>query len=149
MTITICGSMALAEQMIDYQQKLEALGHRVFVSEFIESYLGRSDEDKLALTLHHKYQNDAIKEHWEKIKASDAILVMNLDRKGIAHYIGGNTLMEIGFAHVLDKKIYLLNPIPNIELYKTEIEATKPIVLHGNLNNMQFDSDSEFVEGID
>jgi uncharacterized membrane protein (UPF0127 family) len=52
---------------------------------------------------------------------SDAVLVLNYDRKGIKNYIGGNTLMEIGFAHVLNKKIYLMNPIPEIEFYKSEI----------------------------
>lgn len=37
------------------------------------------------------------------ICGSDAILVLNYDKKGIKNYIGGNTLMEMGFAHVHDK----------------------------------------------
>ena len=68
---------------------------------------------------------------------SDAILVLNYDKKGIKNYIGGNTLMEIGFAHILNKKIFLLNPIPDIDFYKSEIEATKPIILNGNLSNLK------------
>jgi len=44
--------------------------------------------------------------------------------------------MEIGFAHVLNQKIFLYNPIPNIDLYKTEIEAMKPIIINGNLNRI-------------
>jgi len=41
--------------------------------------------------------------------------------------------MEIGFAHVLDQKIFLLNPIPEIPFYKTEIGAVKPVILNGDL----------------
>jgi hypothetical protein len=31
--------------------------------------------------------------------------------------------MEIGFAYVLKKKIFLMNPITDIEFYRSEIEA--------------------------
>jgi hypothetical protein len=62
---------------------------------------------------------------------------LNYDRKGIKNYIGGNTLMEIGFAHVLDKKIFLMNPIPDIEYYRSEIEAVSPVILQQNLNSIK------------
>jgi predicted RNA-binding protein with PUA domain len=67
--------------------------------------------------------------------SSDAILVLNFDKNGVKNYIGGNTLMEIGFAHVHDKKIFLLNPIPDMP-YKDEIEATDPVVLSGDLSKI-------------
>lgn len=38
----------------------------------------------------------------------------------------------MAFAHVLDKKIFLLNPIPEIP-YKDEIVAMQPIILDGDL----------------
>ena len=41
--------------------------------------------------------------------------------------------MEIGFAHVLGQKIYLYNPIPDIPFYDTEIKATNPIIINGDL----------------
>ncbi len=44
--------------------------------------------------------------------------------------------MEIGFAHVLNQKIFLLNPIPDIIYYKTEIEAVRPIILNGNIKSI-------------
>jgi hypothetical protein len=56
-----------------------------------------------------------------------------LDKNGIKNYIGGNTFLEMGFAHVLNQKIFLLNPIPEIPFYKTEIEAMRPVVLNGDL----------------
>lgn len=126
--------MIFTEQMLEAKEVLEAMSHTVFVSGFSDAYIGKSNEEKTKLVLKHKFENDAIRDHWEKIKQSDAILVLNYDRKGIANYIGGNTLMEIGFAYVLRKKIFLLNPIPEIEFYKSEIEAICPTILNGNLS---------------
>lgn len=72
------------------------------------------------------------------MQGADAILVMNLDKNGIKNYVGGNTLMEIGFAHVLNQKVFLLNPIPEIPYYKTEIEAVKPVVIDGDLSLIKY-----------
>ena len=71
------------------------------------------------------------------MQGGDAILVLNYDKRGIKNYIGGNTLMEIGFAHVLKQKVFLLNQIPEIDFYKTEIESVKPIIINGDLSKIQ------------
>jgi predicted RNA-binding protein with PUA domain len=136
MKIAICGSMQFTEKMFEMKEALEKLGHQAVVSDFGKDYLNKTSKEIEKLKLYHKYEKDAIKEFWEEIKKSDAILVLNYDKKGISNYIGGNTLMEIGFAHVLNKKIFLLNPVPEIEYYKTEIEATKPIILAGDLTKI-------------
>ena len=129
MKIAICASMVFAEKMVQVKRQLEEIGHTVFISQFAEGYLGKAEQEKEKLAVHDKNENDAIRKFWEMIKKSDAILVLNYDRKGIKNYIGGNTLMEIGFAHVLNKKIFLMNPIPNIEYYRSEIEAVSPVIL--------------------
>lgn len=125
--------MVFTEKMIEMKKILEGLGHSAVISGFADSYVGKSDAEKENLTIFHKNERDAIRDFWKEIQASDAILVLNYDRRGIKNYIGGNTLMEIGFAHVLYKKIYLLNQIPAIDYYKTEIEAVKPIILNGTV----------------
>lgn len=71
--------------------------------------------------------------YFEKVNWSDAILVLNYDKNNIIGYIGGNTLMEIGVAFFLKKKIYLLNLIPEIS-YKEEIIGMKPIIINGDLS---------------
>ena len=38
---------------------------------------------------------------------------------------------------VLNKKIFLMNPIPEIEYYKSEIEAVKPVILNENLERIR------------
>lgn len=135
MKIAICSSMVFSENMLEVKAELERMGHSATVSARTESYAGHTQEEKEGFTLRDKNDSskDVIAEFWEEIKGSDAILVLNYDRRGIAHYIGGNTLMEIGFAHVLKKKIFLLNPIPDIQFYQSEIEAVRPVILNGDL----------------
>jgi hypothetical protein len=60
------------------------------------------------------------------------VLVLNMEKKGIKNYIGGNVFLEMGFAHVLNKKIYLYNDIPE-SLFKDEIIAMQPTVLNGDI----------------
>ena len=62
--------------------------------------------------------------------------VCNYDKKDIKGYIGGNTLMEMGLAFFLKKKIYLLNEIPEIS-YKEEILGVKPIIIIGDLSKIE------------
>jgi predicted DNA-binding WGR domain protein len=128
--------MVFAEKMVQVKRQLEEIGHTVFISQFAEGYLGKAEKEKEQLAVQDKNEHDAIRKFWEVIKQSDAILVLNYDRKGIKNYIGGNTLMEIGFAHVLNKKIFLMNPIPDIEYYRSEIAAVSPVILEQDLNNI-------------
>ncbi|MBI4122209.1 MAG: hypothetical protein HY461_02670 [Parcubacteria group bacterium] len=133
MKIVICGSMQFAEKQIELRDQLAALGHEAFVSEFAAPMTGKSDEEKERMKLHQKLNLDAMRQHWNLMQGKDCILVANVDKHGIKNYIGGNTFLEIGFAHVLGQKIFLLNPIPDMP-YTSEIEATKPIILNGDLS---------------
>jgi len=137
MKIYIVSSMVFAEKMLEIKNKLEGLGHEVLVSEFIDKYIGKNEKEKEKITIYHKNEKDAIRRFWERFQDCDAILVLNYDRRGVKNYIGGNTLMEIGFAFVLNKKIFLLNPIPEIKYYKSEIEAMRPIIINGNLSKLK------------
>ena len=56
----------------------------------------------------------------------------NFDKHNIQNYIGGNTFLEMGFAHILKKPIYLLNEIPEMS-YTDELRAMQPIVIKGDL----------------
>lgn len=136
MTITICASMQFHRQMAEAQRELEAQGFRVLVpielgnTKTNEAYMSR-DEDKIST----KIEYDFIREHFRKIEKSDAILILNYKKKGIAGYIGGNTFLEMGYAFGLGKKIYLLYSVPNMD-YGVEMHSMKPIVLNGDLNKI-------------
>ncbi|QQG42989.1 MAG: hypothetical protein HYW45_02120 [Candidatus Daviesbacteria bacterium] len=133
MRIGVVGSMQYTEKMMELRDRLAKMGHDAFLTNLASPFIGKSDKEKEKIKIHQKQNKDAIREFWRLMQGADAILVANFDKNGVKNYIGGNTLMEIGFAHVLNQKIFLLNPIPEIPYYKTEIEAVKPILLNGDL----------------
>ena len=139
MKITICGSSAFKEQMINYKQKLMELGHEVIVHPDYEAFVrGEKKDIWERVEREHaavKKENGYIKWYYNAIVSSDAILVLNFEKNGIANYIGGNTLMEIAFAHVNDKRIFLLNDVPEIS-YRDEILAMYDAALNGKLENI-------------
>lgn len=81
-------------------------------------------------------KNNAIINHYNKIKDSDAILAVNYSKNGIKNYVGGSVFMEIAFAFVLGKKIFLLNDIPEMS-YSDEIKAMQPIVINNDLEKIK------------
>ena len=135
MKIGIAGSMQYVHEMLNIKSELISLGHEAFTSPLFATYDNVYDENEIEkIKLYNKNNRDAIKTFWNEMQGQDAILICNFDKRGIKNYIGGNTLMEIGFAHVLNQKIFLLNPIPEIPYYKTEIEAMKPVIINGDLS---------------
>lgn len=136
MTITICGSMAFAKKMKKVRKALEQKGHKIFAPVFTEDWASgklqkRKNEDGL------KRSYDLIRDYYRKIKKSNAILVLNYDKGGVKGYIGGNTFLEMGFAHVLNKKIFLWQDIPKTDLYLDEIRAMKPVVINEDLEKIK------------
>ncbi len=139
MKITICGSSTFKKEMIEYRQKLLELGHEVIVHPDYEAFVSGQKQDLLKkIENEHsvaKKENGYIKWYYDAIVSSDAILVLNFDKKGIENYIGDNTLMEIGFAHVNNKKVFLLNEVPEIS-YTDEILAMYDLILNGDLSKI-------------
>lgn len=136
MKLIICGSMQFSREMLELKRRLSELSHEVTLPEFAEEYAKMdSIEDKLRESSANKIQHDLIRGYFKKIALGDAILVANYTKNGIENYIGGNAFLEMGFAHVLNKGIYLLNPAPKIN-YKDEILAMNPIIVGNNLKNI-------------
>ena len=133
MIITICASMTLAERIRTVQEQLRALGHTVYVPVEVEEfdYQDATTEERADL----KRTHDLIREHWRKIQRSDAILVLNEDAKGFRHYIGGNSFLEMGFAHILHLPIYLMHDVPDMP-YASEMEAMDVAIIRGDLTRM-------------
>ncbi|MEK7173373.1 MAG: hypothetical protein AAB740_05400 [Patescibacteria group bacterium] len=134
MKIGVIGRMQYTEKMMEARDELIKLGHDAFVTELATPFIGKTDEEKEAIKLHQKNNMDAIREFWRLMQGADAVLVINLDKHGIKNYIGGNTLMEIGFAHVLDQKIFLYHPVPEMPYCQSEIEAVKPVIINEDLS---------------
>lgn len=136
MKIGVIGSMQFVKEMLEFSDKLRKLGHEAFVTDLHKAMVDKDKDEIEEIKIYQKNNKDAIREFWRAMQGADAVLVLNFDKKGIKNYIGGNTFLEIGFAHVLNQKIFLLNPIPEIPYYKTEIVAMKPIILNGDLSKI-------------
>lgn len=139
--ITICGSVKFRKEMVEARNNLNEIGYEGIICSVMEDLaLGRNPELLKRVEENHaqvKKEGGFIKWYYNSIANSDAILVLNYDKGDIRNYIGGNTLMEMAFAHVHDKKIFLLNDIPEIS-YKDEVVAMQPIVLNGDLSKINF-----------
>ncbi len=124
MKITIIGNMSFLQKFNEAKEFLQQLGHEVIVPE----------RDPMPEPLPPSIKRKAMERFNENLKKSDAILVMNYTKNGKENYIGANTLMEIGMAFILQKKIFILNPSP--EFCKDELEAIRVQVLNGDLSKI-------------
>lgn len=133
MKITVCGSVKFAKQLVDIYRQLGKMGHQPMMhKEMFNIAAGTAQELVDAITRDHseiKRKYNFIKWWYNCIISGDAIVVGNFDKNGVKNYVGGNTLMEIGFAHVNNKKIFLFNSIPEDVSYKDEIKAMVDVVL--------------------
>ncbi len=133
MVITICMSMSLRHRLPEVCRVLEAAGHEVRTPVDTREFNYESANDLERAEL--KRAKDLIRTHYEKIKTSDAILVLNEDLPGKPRHIGGNSFLEMGFAHVLDIPIYLMQTVPDTG-YRSEMLAMDPIVIDGDLSRI-------------
>jgi hypothetical protein len=82
----------------------------------------------------YKRKTFLMKHHFKKIIDSDAILILNYEKKEVPGYIGGAVLMEMTVAFLNKKPIYILNPISEELNIKEEIFGLCPKFLNGDLN---------------
>jgi nucleoside 2-deoxyribosyltransferase len=124
MKITIVGNISFLDKFKEAESILEKNGHKVIVPK----------KELMPEPIPSKIKRELMKDFIEDVKKSDAILVMNYTKNGKENYIGTNSLMEIGIAFLLRKKVFLLNPSP--EYAKHEIDAIEAIILDGNLSKI-------------
>lgn len=128
MKIYVLGSTTFVGEMVAMVDRLKEVGH----DGWIHPHLARIENGEHA---NIKIEHDYIRQHYKHILASNAVLVVNSKKNGIKGYIGGNVLIELGQAYVNDKKIFLLNQIPEMP-YTEEILALQPIILDGDLSKI-------------
>jgi polysaccharide deacetylase 2 family uncharacterized protein YibQ len=143
MKIAICASLDFTNEVKEIAKKLSENGHEVIIPVTSEMILNNKvtleqiKKEKESGEIYKRMINqDSIKRYCKIIEKAEAILVLNFDKKGIKNYIGGNVFLEMGFAHIIDKKIFLLNDVPEM-FYKDEIMAMQPIVINGNFNKIR------------
>jgi len=140
MKIMICGSMTFANEMVDAKKKLKALGHSAELPCDTDMHLGDSgfidDFDK---DYKHCVENKVMEKCFDSIAESDGILVLNYPKNDVNGYVGTATLMEIGLARYLGKKIFVLNELPDYKQHRWvhEVRIMQPVMLNGDLNKVK------------
>lgn len=125
--VVICGSMRFINEMKKWQKKLESQGYEVEVPRLVDFHKVRDKDGDLEKFEEIKRRES--RNHFEKIKAADVVLVLNYDKDGNKNYIGGNSFAEIAYAIALNFchgrkiKIYTINPLPPEVPYYEELSA--------------------------
>lgn len=145
MKITIIGSSSFKEKKVELKRELLSLGHEPIIHPHYEDFVNGKRQDiwKMVENGEHakaKIENDYIKWYYNAIVSSDGVLAVNLEKNGKKNYIGANTFLEMGFAYVNDKKIFLYNPLPSEGdcPYMDEIKAMQPIIISQDLSKINY-----------
>ena len=145
MKITICNSTKFHEKAVQAKEELEKLGHEALMhplecefrgkkTHVIEQYNARQTQwDEELANLKEFF----MREHFDKIKDSEAVLILNVDKDEKKNYVGGNSFLEMGLAFALGKKIFMLNPIPEELPYAEEIKGMRPVIINGDLKRIK------------
>ena len=135
MKICICCSLSFTNKVKIVADELEKLGCEVMLPNgILTDAIHQPGFDPVAAKRDNGY--DAIREHFNKIKNSDAVLVCNFTKNDIENYIGANTFLEMGFAYYIDKPIFTFNPLPDYKYINDEILSFGVKVLNGDLSKI-------------
>jgi len=133
----IVGSTVFAKKMLETTNKLEDLGHEVKAPSNLEEHIADPGlRNNLALDKELVSGKNVMHVGFDKVAWSDAILVLNHDKNDIEGYIGASTLMEIGVAGHLRKKIFVLNTIAGDQRYTHEVDVLGGQVIDGDLSKL-------------
>ncbi len=135
----ICGSMTFSKEMSATKKKLEKLGHKVSLPYDIDVHL-KDDTfiDDLEKDFEHCVKLEVLRKCFEQVAQNQAILVLNYPKNGVKGYIGTSSLMEIGLAYYLRKKIFLMydTPTPDQARWAHEVRITQPVIINGDLGKI-------------
>jgi len=139
MKIAIIGSMKFAEDMVKIQKQLDELGHTSAVPIGTDPHLtDKTFIDNLDDNLEYCITHDIMRKNFQQVADSDAVLVLNYKKNDIEGYIGVSALMEMGVAHFLNKKIFLMNETPDFKnaRWAHEVAIMQPTIIKGDLTKI-------------
>lgn len=134
MKIVLCGSISACSEIDSVAEKLRNFGHEVEIPLGCTNLKLRERTEVAAEEkAQDKIEGDLLRRYFQKIKDRDILIAVNPEKRGIQGYIGGNTLIELSFGHVLGKPLYCLYA-PGEVPYLSEILAMQPTILDGDLS---------------
>ncbi len=133
MNIFICASKHNYDKVAPVKEQLEALGHSITLPNSYDEPMKEEEVRQQGAAAHREWKAMMLHEQEEKVRANDAVLVLNFEKRGQANYIGGATFLEIFKAFELGKKIFLYNPVPD-NIFTDELLGMGPLVINGDLS---------------
>ena len=117
----------------EIKNSLEKKGHKLKMPNSYDEPFKELEIKKLNEKEHIKWKGDMMRKDEKNISPQDAVLVLNLEKKGIQNYIGGATFLEMYMAWRLNKKIFLYNKLPKCS-FTDELKGFNPTIINGDLN---------------
>ncbi len=140
--ITICASAAHYKQALEIEAQLKKLGYKTKVPKTAGVMKRTGNFDVASYKTWYENKSDygkktaLMKGHLKKIDAADAILVTNFEKNGVPGYIGGNALLEMFYAFLQKKPIYVYNEISEGLAIAEEVYGLNPIFIGGDLTRI-------------
>ena len=133
MKIYLAASKSFYDLLPKKKAELEALNHEVILPSTaedseIEYRVWREGGHKAHVKLLRKLFQDSE----DRIKESDAIYLLNYEKRGVPGYVGGAALIELYIAYREHKKIFLENDIEKGPMYD-EIMGFDPVFVCSDL----------------
>lgn len=122
--ITICGSMFFMDRYRELQKELESKGFQVEIPR--EGTPEQEEDITYIRATGFDYLTNVIPK-------SDAVLIANFEKNGVAGYIGTSVIMEITSAWMNKKPIFLLFEPCSKQKCIDEINIVEPTILDGSL----------------
>lgn len=139
----MCSSANFYKHTNDVAKELAKMGYKIKIPITIKKMKKSGNFKAEDYRTWHKnpstYMRKAylMKNHFDKIASSDAIFVVNDQKRGIKGYIGANVLMEMGLAFHFKKPIFVLSNVSaDLPVYE-EVRAMNCIVVNQDLTKVK------------
>ena len=137
MKVLIICSTSFYDKVDGIMKKLVENGHEVITPNCYDAPVTSEDNQKKSDEEYFAFFKEMYIESREKISTIDAVLVLNYTKvkNGIElkNYIGASTFLEIYEAFMQNKKIYVMNDLPDGMLYD-DLKGMNPIIIHEDIN---------------
>ena len=137
MKIMLICSTQFYDKIPPIKDYLESKGFNVIIPNGYEEPDNYDDYDSMSEKEYYEFFKNMYYESREKINNIDAVLALNYTKtknnQQFKNYVGASTFLELYEAFMQNKKIYLLNDIPDNMLYE-EIKGFNPTILNENLD---------------
>jgi hypothetical protein len=136
MKLFIACSKHFYHRIPEIQAQLEELKHQVSLPNSYDIPMREEEMKAKSLEAHIQWKAEMLRKDKENLAPNDGILVLNFDKNGQPHYIGGATFLEIYKAWEMNKKLFLYNPIPD-NIFRDELTGINPKILNGDLSEIK------------